>query len=411
MNYRIAESSYEYDLFVGQNGGSLFQTVTWARVKKGWKSFALVGEEEGRILIGCLCMIRDIKFLGRLMYVPGGFVVDEFVRDSDIVCDFADYVKAEMKRNHCFGIAADPTIVARLDGKDMLADISLYTSVGFKLNRGSSYVVQPLTEIVVPVKGKNRDELLKSCEKGVRHGYKTAIDGGCEVINVDGINASFNDEYIDIFDKIMTETSERVNFIGRSRDYYKDILFNLKTDAELTLIKYDRDKQDEKYRTEKDELDGLTAIENPNPQQKKRIEILQKSIRLHESAEEELKDVSERVLWLGGGITSFFGDCSECLYGGTVNLLRNTLRPTHILNVERLFRSAESGCEYHSMGRVTGDPFDKDNPLYGLTTYKRSYGGCTRQYVGDLYYSNGTGLKMAVFTKLFPKIRHIRATR
>ena len=127
-------------------------------------------------------------------------------------------------------------------------------------------------------------------------------------------------------------------------------------------------------------------------------------------AELESANNASRKICLAAGLTSYFGRESVCLYGGTVNLLRNTLRPTHFLNFSRIIESSRRGCRSHSMGRITGDPFDSNNPLYGLVNYKKSYGGDVYVYVGDMRLARGTGLKMYLFTNLFPKIRHFRST-
>jgi len=145
---------------------------------------------------------------------------------------------------------------------------------------------------------------------------------------------------------------------------------------------------------------------------KKELAALEKRIKTYQkvSAEIDAAGVTDQRIYLGCGITSYFGQTSVCLYGGTVDLLRNTLRPTNFLNLGRLLESRARGCRDHSMGRVTGDPYDEKNPLRGLLNYKKSYGGNVVEYVGDLTLKGGTGLKMYVFTRLFPKIRHFRST-
>ena len=90
-------------------------------------------------------------------------------------------------------------------------------------------------------------------------------------------------------------------------------------------------------------------------------------------------------------------------------MLRNTFRPTHLLNWTRICRSLERGCEIHDMGRITGDAYDENNPLYGLCRYKQSYAGTVTEYCGDLYLINN-GLGFFLFTKGLPFAKKVKNT-
>jgi lipid II:glycine glycyltransferase (peptidoglycan interpeptide bridge formation enzyme) len=206
-------------------------------------------------------------------------------------------------------------------------------------------------------------------------------------------------------------------------EYYANILDSLGMDAELMLVWYDRDKEAVKYDSVvskageiEDQISSLDLSEKSAKQKvallKKEFSSLQKYIQTYKKIDAELESSgnTSRKICLAAGLTSYFGRESVCLYGGTVNLLRNTLRPTHFLNVSRILESSNRGCSTQSMGRVTGDPFDPHNPLSGLVSYKKSYGGDVCIYVGDMRLAIGTGLKMYLFTNLFPKIRHFRST-
>ena len=117
----------------------------------------------------------------------------------------------------------------------------------------------------------------------------------------------------------------------------------------------------------------------------------------------------QKKYYVACGLTSYFGKTSICLYGGTRNLLRNTFRPTHLLNWTRICRSLNRGCEIHDMGRITGDAYDETNPLYGLCRYKQSYAGTVTEYCGDLYLiSNAFGFFL--FTKVLPFAKKIKNT-
>ena len=65
--------------------------------------------------------------------------------------------------------------------------------------------------------------------------------------------------------------------------------------------------------------------------------------------------------------------------------------------------------ETHDLGRVTGDPHDENNPLFGLAKYKMSYNGQLTEYVGDMYLVNDKFTFM-LFRKLLPKVKKVKNT-
>ena len=90
------------------------------------------------------------------------------------------YLKTQMKKYGAFGICTDPMIVIAVDREaqppsDLLAAMKKAGFVPEKDPR--HYTVRPCVDIVVPVGGKSEEELLAACEKGVRHGYRTGIEG------------------------------------------------------------------------------------------------------------------------------------------------------------------------------------------------------------------------------------------
>ncbi len=412
-----------FDTFVRSNGGTVFQTLAWAKVKTAWKPRGFMGFKDDRPVISILCLERKIKFFGNFWYGAEGFAGD--VSNKELIHGLVVFLKKEMAKHGVFGMAIDPYYPVNINGTDIDDErIGILSSAGFKIPSDRNvYSVQPPTDVVVTVWDKDEDELLSSCEKGVRHGYRTGLENGLYAETVSGRDIKQSPEMLDTFFSVMTETADRVEFVHRTKEYYANILESLGMDAELMLVWYDRDKETEKYNSSterageiEEQIVSFDLSEKGAKQKiallKKELSSLQKYIQTYKKIEAELEsaDNASRKICLAAGLTSYFGRESVCLYGGTVNLLRNTLRPTHFLNFSRIIESSRRGCSSHSMGRITGDPFDPNNPLYGLVNYKKSYGGDVYVYVGDMRLARGTGLKMYLFTNLFPKIRHFRST-
>lgn len=391
----------KYDVFNGfseQNGGSVYQTSMWASVKNAWKAHYYMGYDGDVAVLSCLCLERKIPVAGKLWYCPDGFVCD--YNNKDLIKAFASFIKKEMRSNGVFAMSCDPLLVKKINGETVenFADsLKIFTDSGFKTNDVQGfYTVQPSTTINVFLtedgKRLSEEQIMKKCEKGVRHGVKLGREGGikCEEYTVEDV-----EKYpwiADEFFSIMTETSDRVSFIQREKSYYINMLNSLGKYGVMDMLYYDIEGEKQRF------SDG---------------KMTEKEIERFNAAMKEL-DASgisseQKKYYVACGLTSYFGKTSICLYGGTRNLLRNTFRPTHLLNWTRICRSLNRGCEIHDMGRITGDAYDETNPLYGLCRYKQSYAGTVTEYCGDLYLISNT-FGFFLFTKVLPFAKKIKNT-
>ena len=419
-----AKDLNKFNDFSENNGGSIYQTSYWAQVKSAWKpSFYMGYDENGQEVLSCLCLERDVK-VGKLWYCPDGFVCD--LNNEELVAQFCKFIKSEMKNNKICAMVCDPLIVEKINSE--VRDTNAISSMlkgGFVLNTDKDfYIVQPAITINSPLKNFTADEFLKKCEKGVRHGLKAANDGLLYVETYDNVTLAEHPEKIDEFFSVMTETADRTAFIQRDKNYYKTMVMALNGKAVMDFVYCDQTKRKEyceELRNKKDtlvsRLEELEGAEKKNKKElaavKKELDEINTTLTRNEKADDELKvaygDNIPEKLCLAVGITSRFGKTAICLYGGTRNVLRNTLRPTHYLNWERICKSIDAGIEIHDLGRITGSPYDENNPLYGLAKYKMSYNGEATEYVGDMYLI-ANKLQFSMFRTLLPKVKKIKNT-
>ncbi|MBQ7596434.1 MAG: hypothetical protein IJU45_07210, partial [Clostridia bacterium] len=142
--------------------------------------------------------------------------------------------------------------------------------------------------------------------------------------------------------------------------------------------------------------------------------ILQQSsnykIRLEKAAEFSDKD---RFV-VAGGLTIRYGGVASCLFGGSINVLRNETRPSHFVNYLRLCQSLEAECDYHDLGYVLVDnlniPADKTVPLgeltpkpnfEGINSFKASLGANLYEFVGEYVLINDP-IRYSFYDKLIP---------
>ena len=387
-----------FNSFAEENGGSVYQTSMWADVKNAWKPYYYMGYQDGKAVLSCLCLERNIPVAGKLWYCPDGFVCD--YKNSELIKEFSSYLKNEMKKYGVFALACDPLIVKKINGEavgNFSETISVFSEAGFKVDGVENfYTVQPSTTINVLLTENgeriSEEKLLKKCEKGVRHGVKLGRDGGikCESYTIEDVER--DSRSADEFFSVMTETSDRVSFIQRDKSYYVNMLRSLGKYGVMDMLYYD--------------IKGEKARAESGNMTEKELERFNSAMKELESS--GISADTEKV-YVACGLTSYFGKTSICLYGGTRNVLRNTFRPTHLLNWTRICRSIERGCEIHDMGRITGDAYDESNPLYGLCRYKQSYAGTVTEYCGDIYLINN-GFGFFLFTKGLPFAKKIKNT-
>lgn len=408
-----------FNLFSEQNGGSVYQTSYWADVKNAWKPSFYMGYDENGPVLCALCLERDVK-VGKVWYIPDGFVCD--YTNAALISAFAAYLKKEMKKNGIIAAVLDPLITEKIDRTPCdTAALDVLLQCGFVQTADKNeYIVQPNVTIETSLAGETPDSLLKKCDKGVRHGLKAAADGALLCETYDHITIEEHPEKLDEFFSVMTETSDRVSFIQRDKAYYKNMVTALQGKAVMDLIYCDNAQRAEQCRQARETAERCSAALAAEGMSKKEIAALKKELETaqnfisrSEKADNELQAlygdaVPERIC-LGAAITSRFGKTAICLYGGTRNILRNTFRPTHFMNWHRLLVSMENGIENHDMGRITGDPYDENNPLAGLCKYKLSYGGNVKEFVGDLYLINDP-IRFRLFTQLLPKVKKIKNT-
>ncbi len=397
-NFEKTENYEALNSFAEAHGGSVYQTSMWASVKNAWKPYYYMGYENGKAVLSCLCLERNIPVAGKLWYCPDGFVCD--YKNSELIKEFSSYLKNEMKKYGVFALACDPLIVKKINGEavgNFSETISVFSEAGFKVDGVENfYTVQPSTTINVLLTENgeriSEEKLLKKCEKGVRHGVKLGRDGGikCESYTIEDLDK--NPEIADEFFSVMTETSDRVSFIQRDKSYYVNMLRSLGKYGVMDMLYYD--------------IKGEKARAESGNMTEKELERFNTAMKELESS--GILSDTEKV-YVACGLTSYFGKTSICLYGGTRNVLRNTFRPTHLLNWTRICRSIERGCEIHDMGRITGDAYDESNPLYGLCRYKQSYAGTVTEYCGDIYLINN-GFGFFLFTKGLPFAKKIKNT-
>ncbi|MBQ6898734.1 MAG: peptidoglycan bridge formation glycyltransferase FemA/FemB family protein [Clostridia bacterium] len=432
MNYIFDKETdlTAFENFVLTHGGNYLHSEKWARVKTAWKSYFFSGrDDKGDIVLTALVLERNFPGAGRIWYIPSGACCDH--KNEELFRSFSAFMKNQLKSNHITALFYDPLIPNRINGEDIeegKAAHKLFTENGFQLNADASKTLyksplQLITRLQSETGEKYTPEkLLKTFEKGVRYSVRVGEARGLvhRIYTIEDVER--DPQILEDFLSVMSDTSERNNFLERDGEYCKHLLKVFGKDGfDIMLVYYDKNKDNElqaERLKRKEEL--LTALETA-PEKKKRgiteeIDSIDKQTEHYEERRRETENTDKDLICVSGGMTLHYGNMSSCIFGGSRNLLRNNLRASHFFNFKRICHSIEKGSVFHDLGYVLLDktPVAEDGTLgkakpnsefEGILAFKKSFGSDEIEYVGE-YIMVGNRLLFFSYSHLLDKAKH-----
>ena len=256
--------------------------------------------------------------------------------------------------------------------------------------------LQPRWMHVIEINGKKEEEVLKDMESKTRQilrkNEKSSIKTR-EIVK----------EELPIFKSIMEHTGDRRDFIDRPLSYYEAMWDNLHDSgilkillAEIDFEEYEKNTIKEKEETEKNLKDRIYKHDNnllkmnekkyetSNKQDKESIERLEKQLLKIKTYKKEYGKKKN----LGTILFLIYGNEVLSLFGGTDdNLLQ--FQSAYTVHYAGIKYAIDHGYKRYNFYGITGD-FRKENPLYGLYLFKKSFGGHVVELIGeyDLVISN-----------------------
>jgi len=103
---------------------------------------------------------------------------------------------------------------------------------------------------------------------------------------------------------------------------------------------------------------------------------------------------------IAGNLVSAFGDTVTYLHGASDYNYRNLMAP-NLLQWEVIKQAKDQSFKYYDFHGVAPDD-DKNHPWYGITRFKKGFGGNVKNYPGtfDFIYESGWYKIYKVFRKL-----------
>ena len=396
-------SKKEFKTFADKNPEITFhQTEEWANLKKvnNWDAHYIGLEDDNKkIVAGALLLSKTLPIIKKKMfYSPRGFLID--YNNKELLKKFTEEIKKYAKTENAIFIKIDPFVEYQehdnngdivkngYNNKDAVENLKSlgYKFFGFNLMQDT---LQPRWMHVIETEDRTLEDVMKDMESKTRQILRKNEKCGITTREIT------RDE-LPIFKDIMQHTSDRREFIDRPLSYYENMWDNLHDSgilriliAEIDFNEYEKNTIDELnqnkteledriYKKEKNLLKmNEKKYEQSNKQNQEAIERLENQLKKIN----ELKEKHGEKAILGGILFLVYGNEVLSLYGGS-NAELMQFQSAYIVHFAGVKMAIEEKYKKYNFYGITGD-FRKENPLYGLFLFKKSFGGHVAELIGE----------------------------
>ena len=384
-------SKKEFKTFADKNPEITFhQTEEWANLKKvnNWDAHYIGLEDDNKkIVAGALLLSKTLPIIKKKMfYSPRGFLID--YNNKELLKKFTEEIKKYAKTENAIFIKIDPFVEYQehdnngdivkngYNNKDAVENLKSlgYKFFGFNLMQDT---LQPRWMHVIETKDRNLDDVMKDMESKTRQILRKNEKCGITTREIT------RDE-LPIFKDIMKHTSDRREFVDRPLSYYEAMWDALHDSGILKM-------NDKKYNSS-------------NKQDEEAIKRLEKQLEKIK----ELKDEYGDKEILGGILFLIYGNEVLSLHGGSHAKLMQ-FQSAYTIHFEGVKMAVEGNYNRYNFYGITGD-FRKENPLYGLYLFKKSFGGHVVELIGeyDLIVSKFWYTLYNLAFKTYHKLKNIK---
>lgn len=420
----------EFKTFADKNPEITFhQTEEWANLKKvnNWDAHYIGLEDDNKkIIAGALLLSKTLPIIKKKMfYSPRGFLID--YNNKELLKKFTEEIKKYAKKENAIFIKIDPFVEYQehdnngdivkngYNNKDAAENLKSlgYKFFGFNLMQDT---LQPRWMHVIETKNRTLDDVMKDMESKTRQILRKNEKCGITTREIT------RDE-LPIFKDIMKHTSDRREFVDRPLSYYEAMWDALHDSgilkiliAEIDFNKYEKNTLEEKEEIEKNLKDRIYKKEknilkmnekkynSSNKQDEEAIKRLEKQLEKIK----ELKDEYGDKEILGGILFLIYGNEVLSLHGGSHAKLMQ-FQSAYTIHFEGVKMAVEGNYNRYNFYGITGD-FRKENPLYGLYLFKKSFGGHVVELIGeyDLVVSKFWYTVYNLAFKTYHKLKNIK---
>lgn len=404
------------------------QTEEWANLKKknNWRSYYIAIKEKDKIIAAALLLAKTLPIVKKKMfYSPRGFLID--YKNKKLLKEFTTQLKQFVKKRQGIFIKIDPYVEYQArdnngniikeepNNSECITNLKElgYKHFGFNLMQDT---LQPRWMHVIETENKTLDDVLKDMESKTRQILRKNEKCGITTREI-------TKDELKIFKDIMQHTSDRREFIDRPLSYYENMWDTLHKSGILKIIiteidfnEYEKNTRQElntietelKERIHKKENNILKMNNKKYEQSNKQDEAAIK--RLNEQLDkikEYKKQYGEKEV-LGGILFLIYGNEVLSLYGGSHAKLMQ-FQSAYTAHFAGIKYAVENNYKRYNFYGITGD-FNKENPLYGLYLFKKSFGGHVVELIGefDLVISKLYFITYKIAFKLYHTLKKLK---
>lgn len=379
---------------------SFHQTIQWGKLKEenGWKTHLLGLEDNKRIVAGCLLLSKMTPIKRNMFYSPRGFLID--YNNYSLLKIFTKEIKKYIKKEKGIFIKIDPYIsyqerdingnivVDGINNKKAYENLTElgYKHFGFNLMQDT---LQPRWIFITKTKNTTVEEIMKGMDPKTRQilrkNERDCIR--CRELSKDELP---------LFKDIMQHTGDRREFIDRPLKYYQDMYKHLGKDgilkilvAELHTDELIKQLNDDINRNNKEkEIKIKQHDEHPEKMNEKKyqakIKEIDNEVSRLEKKLKKIKDLNTKhgdTITLGGILFLIYKNEVLSLVGGSYKDFME-FQSAYTVHFEGMKYAINNNFERYNFYGITGN-FDESNPLYGLYSFKRDFGGEVVELIGE----------------------------
>jgi len=377
------------------------QTKEWGKLKQenGWKMH-LIGlkDDKNKIIAGALLLSKMTPIKKRMFYSPRGFLID--YNNFELLKEFTQKIKSYVKKENGIFLKIDPYV--SYQDRDINGNIVEngnnnkesyknliklgYKHFGFNLMQDT---LQPRWMFITKTKGKTIDDLMKDMDSKTRQilrkNERDLIK--CREIDYDELP---------LFKDIMQHTGDRRDFIDRPLKYYQEMYNHLGKSGILKILIAELNTTDlinqltseiksyeNEFKERKEKHDQDPSKMNEKKYESKQKETKSNIERIEKRKEkiEKLKKENGEVITLGGILFLIYGNEVLSLVGGSYSKFME-FQSAYTIHFEGMKMALNEGYERYNFYGITGD-FREENPLFGLYSFKRDFGGEVVELLGE----------------------------
>lgn len=380
--------------------GSFHQNVSWGHLKEknGWVMHLVGIKEKDKVIAASLILAKDTPIKKKIFYAPRGFLID--YNDKELLGFFLTNLKLYLKNNKAIFLKFDPYV--EYQERDILGNIvengynnqsiiDNLTNLNCHHHGFTKYFedMQPRWIYTLDTKNKTVDEIMQGMDPKTRQILRKNERMGITI-------EELNESNLDKFHQVMEDTSSRREFADRPLKYYQNMFHEFKKKNEIMVylatfnhqnyIDFLEDEvsvneeeirlREEEYLNNKDKM-NRHKVDKKNKINQDNIERLKNNIK----TTKESKKLNGNVIELGSILFMKTNNEILSLVGGSYEkyMKFQSAYTTHFAGIKY---AIENNYDRYNFYGITGD-FSESNPLYGLYSFKRDFGGKVVELIGE----------------------------